>query len=248
MDLRENLRGRPDVPDDQVDDVIELAARLQKEARAKPPSGATVADVQAVAAELDIEPEFVEQAIVRHRQDAEQTQAARVARSRRIRRLVLAFVAVDLVVLGMVGGFVWMGARELSPVRADLLDARTALDTALDRQADLGGQLVALGGADAGELAPLREQLDGAEGVEARIKAADAMALEVASRIGELPAPENDGEAQLRLNLQYEVTGSQNRVATEERRWREARQAYDEAASAPAARLALALGITSDPR
>ena len=52
MDLREKLRGRSDVPDDQVDDVIELAAQLQEEARQPAERGASVAEVQAVAAEL----------------------------------------------------------------------------------------------------------------------------------------------------------------------------------------------------
>ncbi len=248
MDLHEKLRRRPDVPDDDVDDVIELAARLQEEARRGPAPGATVDDVKAVAAELDIEPEFVEQAIVRRREDAERARSERAARSQRIRRLVLVLVAADIVAMALAAGFAWMGARQLHPVRTDLLEARTSLDTALERQVDLGSQLVALGGADTDDLASLRDRMDAADDTDARIAAADAMALEVASRIGELPPPGSDAEGQLRLNLQYEITGSQNRVATEERRWREARQAYDEAASAPSARFALALGFARDPR
>ncbi len=248
MDLREKLRGRPDVPDDQVDDVIELAAQLQDEARRPPARGASVAEVQAVAAELDIAPEFVEQAIARRQQQARDAEATAAARRQRVRTIILICVIVDIVVFGALGLAAWQGSVSLRDERAAVLEARAALETALDRQADLGTQLVALGGADAAELDPLREAVAGAGTLDDKLTAADRLATEVATRLGELPEAQSDAAARMRLNLQYEVTGSQNRVATEERRHAEMIAAYDRAASRPTAALALAVGAASDPR
>jgi LemA protein len=248
MDLREKLRGRPDVPDDQVDDVIELAAQLQDEARRPPDRGASVAEVQAVAAELDIAPEFVEQAITRRRDEAEQAGVAARARRQRIRKIILLCVIVDIVVFGALGLASWSGAVGLRDERAAVVEARAALETALDRQADLGTQLVALGGADAIDLDPLKERVTAADTLDGKRAAADQLATEVATRLGALPPAEHDAAARMRLNLQYEVTGSQNRVATEERRFRDAVAVYDQAASTPTAALALALGVAKDPR
>ncbi len=248
MDLREKLRGRSDVPDDQVDDVIELAAQLQEEARQPAERGASVAEVQAVAAELDIAPEFVEQAIARRADQARLDEIAARARQQRIRKIVLICVIVDFVVFGALGLASWRGAVGLRDERAVVLEARAALETALDRQADLGTQLVALGGADAAGLDPLREQVEEADTLDEKRAAADQLATEVATRLGALPPAERDAAARMRLNLQYEVTGSQNRVATEERRLQAAVAGYDQAASAPTASLALALGLAEDPR
>ena len=61
MSVREALYQRPDVPDEDVDDSVALAARLQAEQTPADRGGA--ADIAAVAAELDIEPQYVERAL-----------------------------------------------------------------------------------------------------------------------------------------------------------------------------------------
>ena len=56
------MRQRPDIPDEEVDDIVALAARLKDEDPTRA-QGATEEEVAEVAAELDIEPEYVEAAL-----------------------------------------------------------------------------------------------------------------------------------------------------------------------------------------
>lgn len=248
MDLRENLLIRPDVPNDEVDDVIELAAQLQDEARRPADRGATVAEVQAVAAELEIEPEFVEAAVGQRRRDAEQRRKARARRQTRVRRLIGIFVAANLVAVLAVAALGWSAARRLEPLRQDVLAAENALGVALDHQAAVGAQVSALGGADPAALRPLSAAFERAETVEDRLAAAGALSQAVSEQLGALPPVAGDAEATMRLNLQYEVTGARNRVDVEQRRWRDARTSWDEGARGPGSRIALAVGLADDLR
>ena len=59
----EMLRRRRDIPDAEVEPLVERAALLQERAHNRPENHATEAEIADVAAELDIAPEYVEQAI-----------------------------------------------------------------------------------------------------------------------------------------------------------------------------------------
>lgn len=59
----EMLRRRRDIPDAEVEALVERAALLQERAHDRQENHATEAEIAEVAAELDIAPEYVEQAI-----------------------------------------------------------------------------------------------------------------------------------------------------------------------------------------
>src|SRR5690606_33544672 len=96
---RDALRGRADVSADDIDDIVALAAELQE---ADLPRGATLEEVQAVAEELDIAPEYVERAVRelssrREREaDAQRVEALRAAERWRVLRIAAASAAVAL--------------------------------------------------------------------------------------------------------------------------------------------------------
>ena len=57
-----------------------------------------------------------------------------------------------------------------------------------------------------------------------RLDASDALALELSTRLGQLP---DTVDPQVRLNLHHEVTGAQNRISVERRRYEAARVSYE---------------------
>jgi hypothetical protein len=63
MSIRDRLTARPDIDNDDIPWIIERADAMQAEAAAEEDSHATVEEVVAVGRELDIEEEYIEQAI-----------------------------------------------------------------------------------------------------------------------------------------------------------------------------------------
>jgi hypothetical protein len=125
MGIEETLRRRKDIPDNEVEELVARAAKLQDEAHAGVSNRASSNDVEAVAAELDIAPEFVEQAIQGWRKEtgigADDTGQSRIAqRRKRTMRIVL---ATGVVVIGgtaaaAVGGVALFGLTGLLTVSA----------------------------------------------------------------------------------------------------------------------------------
>jgi len=245
MSLREQLRRRADVPNEKIDDVIERASLLQDEER-EAAEGASIEEVERVAAELDIDPRYVEEALnqlkkeeeaakVRERLEAERAEV-QAGRMKRYGMLALAGV---LALGAGVAGLGAVGAGQLSGAAMQVEQAEVALDVQLDRQAALLPQLVALTGAERLDTAPLREAGD----IDARLDASRELSISAAELLAAAPAPATEADAQTRLNLQYELTGTQNRITTEQRRYEEAKAAYATASDGLAPSVAIALGM-----
>ena len=103
MSTKEVLLQRPDIPDESVQELIERAAELQDRAQTEPVH-ATANDVVRVAEELNIEPQFVEQAISEWR--TSQTEVASAAAKSRIKqrgRTVMRWMLIGLVVTTAIG-------------------------------------------------------------------------------------------------------------------------------------------------
>lgn len=119
MGTKETLRRRKDIPDDQVEELVSRAARLQDQALASP-EGASESEIAAVAEELDIDPQYVEAAIAQWRTEQESdesiTSREKVQlRGRRFLKGILAFGGVVLVGVPLLGWAVWtsLGATAL---------------------------------------------------------------------------------------------------------------------------------------
>lgn len=245
MGTREEIRSRPDVDADDVDDIIEVAARLQAEEDGR----ASVSEVEAVAKDLDIDPRHVERAIdtLRREREAKKRADAEAAATGRKRTLVVSITAAALFAGGLLcaGVATATGAGAVDAAAEQAALAEQNLDVVLDRQASLALQLVTLAGGSTTLLAPVAERVRAAPTMEDRLQAADALATAMADAFAALP-PAGDA-AQQRLNLQYEVVGAQNRVTAERRRWEAARSEWRRAANTTSGKLAVTLGLADAP-
>ncbi|MFZ5476279.1 MAG: hypothetical protein ACOZNI_05835 [Myxococcota bacterium] len=247
MSTRDELARRGVRPED-VDDVVEIAAELQarREARARE-VGAE--EIRRVAAEVDVDPALVEDAIAelgRRRAEAErkrtESAAASAAREARLQKALLAVAGGLAVLIAALFLLTVKAGNDVARVRAAEEVAAAALTAQLERQATLAPQVLALAGTGADvadEIAAVR----GAGDVDARVAASRALTDELTAALAKLPPPSNDRDADMRLNLSYELTGTQNRIATETRRWQEARRATEQAERAGLAPIATKLGL-----
>ncbi|MFT5584996.1 MAG: hypothetical protein ACI9VR_002584, partial [Cognaticolwellia sp.] len=236
MELREKLLKNPKVPDSLVDDVIHRAQGL-KDAETAKGEGASVAEIQAVAAELGIEPEHVQDALALLRSEAKDEKAeealqrglaAQKAQSRRamLRRFGIFAGAGLALVAALTGAMGMVGRSSLQQVNLDRAQAQASLVVQLDRQASLIPQLVALAGGESSALDQAQESLKQAETVDERMQASQELSVAAAQALAGSQMDQGT-----RLNLQYELTGATNRITTEQRRYNEAEAAYLSAAS-----------------
>ena len=111
MGTEETLRRRKDIPDEIVQDLVASAAELQDLAQAKTSKQASSHDIESVAAELDIAPQYVEQAIARWRAEAAAksplTGQSKIARRRKKTMRMVGTIAV--VSTGLMAGLAVMG-------------------------------------------------------------------------------------------------------------------------------------------
>ncbi len=250
MPLRESLRDRPDVPDEDIDDIIEIASRRQDEARA-PDRTASRDEVDAVARELDIAPEHVEAAIHTLREQRAAAAAAKaeaeVATARLRRRVGMGLLAAA--VLGLVGGVGggMVGAGTVAAAAAETHAAEARLDAVFDRQAALAPQIAAAAGIDTRGLTRLATELRGAPDVEAKLDASARLGMAMASALGQQAPAANEAESTMRLQVQDDLTGTQNRITVELRRYREAESAWTTAAGSGLGGWAVTVGMAEGP-
>lgn len=142
---------------------------------------------------------------------------------------------VGLIVL-LVGG-VWIGAyNKIVTMHEQISSSWAQVDTVLQRRYDLIPNLVETVKGYAAhergvfeEVARLRSQWAGAKGSDEKARAATEMEgalarlLLVAERYPDLKANQNF------LSLQYELAGTENRIAVERRRYNEAVRSYNNA-------------------
>lgn len=103
MSTKEILLQRPDIPDASVQELVERAAELQDLAHTETVH-ATANDVVRVAEELDIESQFVEQAISEWRTNqAGEASAAVKSRIKKRGRTMMRWILVGLVVTIAIG-------------------------------------------------------------------------------------------------------------------------------------------------
>lgn len=250
MQARDALERRPDVDDDDIDDIIGIAAELQ-DAERRASGRVSQAEVEDVARELDIDPAYVEQAIraLAERRKQAQDDAAAQALQDAAKRKKLGLIGAGVAGLGLlaalaVGGVGVSGASQVRAAQAEVQQAEAALDVVLERQASLLPQLVAMaGGQPNPALADLTVQIREAPTVDERLKASDILARELAAALGALPSSDDPSVNQQRMELQYEVTGSQNRISTELRRYRAAEAELESVRLGAGPRLADTLGL-----
>jgi len=241
----------PRVAVHEIDDVVGVAARLAEE-EADRRRGASVEELKAVARELNVGEEFVDEALrVREREKEARAEAVRqeavaaVARQAQVRGLLIRAGAALVGVVLLLFGVALYGSSGLTSAAQAVKAAEAQVEVVVDREVSLAPQLVALAGGDAAALDAARAKVQAAPDMKARIAAAEDLSAAMTAALAR--APENAADSQARLNLQYEIVGAQNRVTTELRRLAEARAAYDAASSSFAGGLATTLGLAEAP-
>lgn len=239
---REELQKERRLSAAEMDQVIERASLLQE--RAELGDGKhSVEAVKDVGKELDLQPGYIDAAVAELEQEKQrQAQAAAAQRASLRKGLIGLGIAV---VLTLGGG--WIGSGSVRDAAGVARGAEVGLNTVLRRQVALVPQMLALSGGDIASLQGAREALENATTLEERLKAADALRLEMAQVMGQLPPALSSVEADRRTALQNEVVGAENRIAVERRRYEEALVAWRTAGSGPLARIGLALGLAPEP-
>jgi hypothetical protein len=241
--IEDALRSREDVEDAEIGAIVELAAQLQEQARRQ----LSPSDVADIAEQLDIDAEFVEQAIALRRAavEREALQAAERARARQQRIRVAGIAGAGVVaMLSLVGTImVRSGANKLETATAAVAEQRGKLEQVIDRSFAAAPQQLALVGGDAKLLEPARAAYREAHDIEAELAAARQLDDALTDALTRLPATQDENETQMRLNLHYELTGFDNRLATELEHYEAARARQAAVEARLGARVARWLGV-----
>ncbi|MCP4868203.1 MAG: hypothetical protein GY898_05745 [Proteobacteria bacterium] len=236
------LKARQDVDDDDIPEIIGIAQELQSQA-ADEDDDLSVEEVEDVARELGIDPKYVEEAIAEKERRALAGKAADAKASRLRKRVIQAVAGVIAAVMLATAGLGVIGAGAVKSAASQVELAESSLMTVLERQASLAPQLLALGGGDASALSEASAAVRDAPDLDARLRASEALGVAMAEELSQLPPTEEV----VRMNLQYEITGAQNRISTESRRYRAAQAEHAQRAGTMPGRTAVMLGLAPAP-
>lgn len=236
------LQERPDVPDEDIPEIIALAEKLQEEAD-KDWGDVSVDELKQAARELDIQPEYIEAAIAQRANDRALAAAEEEARRGRLRKMLQGAAALVLAVVLGLSGLGLLGAGSVNRSYAQVQQAEQAVLVVLERQANLAPQLLALSGGDPGSLGDVIEDTQTSGDIEAKLRASSALGTALAEQL----AAVEGADPQVLQDLSWELTGTQNRITTETRRLREAQSSHQQAASTLPGRLARTMGMAPGP-
>ncbi len=242
MSLRADLERRPDVSDDDIADIIQIAHRLQREDEAEAQQ-LTVEDLGEIAEDLDIDRAYVEKAIELRRDARAKAEADARAKARQRQRVMVIAGISGAVVLALALILALVGSSSLSEQHDRVQEARGRLDQVLQRMAASAPQGLALVGGNPADLRAAVAEVQNAADLEARLEAARKLDSMVADSLAALPATEEPAASQRRLNLHYELTGFQNRIAAESQRLRAAESKYRAVRSSITGKLARLFGM-----
>lgn len=217
----------PRIPEDVSAEVFELAARLYGQQE----SSYSVDDLIQAGREAEIPPEIIQQAIeeiqARRREEKLQRQ-----RNRELRKQIFLLLTGVVTVVIIWGG--WTYNSLISA--ANYVDASWAqVENQLQRRADLIPQLVKVTESYAQQEKELvtillnsRSSFLQATTLEEKATATAQVNSAIASFQSYFAANPQLQSSQLFVNLQYEIAGTENRIATERRRYNQAVQAYNQ--------------------
>ena len=218
---------------DDLDDLIEIASLLQE--KETQDTHISLEEVESVAAELDISPEKVREALhflknkrAKEKQEQEEKQRANQQRIRWMASISIAMIVcigMGLLALAMsansAGDKLQMVANEK---KALAQQAEAQLKNAIDRQAQLTPQLLAMMGGQIDSLGDLQQLVLQEDDLKTKITLSNRLGIEMAKTIGTLPPSKTAADSTAMLQYQYEVTGAQNRISTEKKRYDESQQ------------------------
>jgi len=235
------------IPDQMAPEVFDLAARLY----AQHNQSYSVDDLVAAGSEVQIPPEFVQEAL--RQVQANQLQEQQQQQQARSRRKQLQMVAIGAGVV--IAGWLGLTYNALSGAEQNVALAWAQVENQLQRRADLIPNLVNATQAGAQQereivrlLTEARENYLAADTQSEQVEAAEQLTRalnQFQSYVVQNPQLRSN---QLFISLQDEIAGTENRIATERRRYNQSVQQYNrQVQSFPNAIVAPVFGFAPKP-
>lgn len=214
------------IPEDIADDVLKVASELY----AKTQNSFSVSDLQAAGQEVSIPPELINQAIAQvkeqRRLEAEKREQAKQTQK------TLAIVGGGLAAVVGLSGILSYNSLNSS---AQQVDAQWAqVENQLQRRADLIPKLVSVTKAQAKQeqtivkmLTDAQNKFNRARTPNEKLAASDAINVAIQG-FNQYASQTPIGSSQVFLSLQDSIEGTENRIATERRRYNLAIQNYNQ--------------------
>jgi hypothetical protein len=234
------FRNAPSMSDAEMAEVVGRAQKVAQQSE----RGHSIAEVEQVAAELDLAPQHVATAMAELSHERELADRNTRIKAERWRSRGLIALSV-ICLLGFASVAVgWSAAADVDAASSDLAQAGARLGSALDRQArTIATQIVAAGAHGVG----LGSGAAATRDLAAREAEVAALARAAATALAALPAPTSPAAEQQRLSLTYELTGAENRSAVERARHQAALARWQSTNRGWPARVALWLGFAHRP-
>ncbi len=214
------------IPEEWVPAVLEKASRLYQQQN----QSYSLDQLQAAGSEVEIPPELMQQALEELK--AEQTAVA-LANQRKKRTLKIGgFAAVGLAIATAL----WTGSvyNSLNAARSTVDGKWAQVENQMQRRADLIPQITQVAQGYAGHekaviesLGSARETFLSAQTIAERQAADEAVKSAIAQFQTFAASTQTLQSSELFINLQYEIAGTENRIATERMRYNQAVEAYN---------------------
>lgn len=253
--VKEALLTRTDIANEDVEQIIARAQRLQEDANQKA-RGISSEDVKDIASELQIDPRFVEAAISQLKEEreeqrkaaerqAKEAEAKRKEQEARRKKLLVGAGASLVGLLALLFLLALTGSGAANDAHLAASKSRGNVEAVLTRHANLAPQMLSLSGGDPKKIAPLVGKLQEEKSIEAKLKAFEELNTALSIEIAALPAASTPEATTQRQELRFQLEGAQNRVSTELKRYNEAKANWESETSSLTGKLAVFFGLAS---
>lgn len=244
------MNSDPAIPEDLVPAVLEKASRLYQQ-KTSPDGAFSLEELMAAGADVQIPPALIQQAYEQVQQEqlaAEQRQV-----QRRQTRMTGGAIAAAL----FLATALWIGSvyNSLSRTKTTVDSQWAQVENQMQRRADLIPQLTQVAQSYAGRETQIIENLSAARATflsAATVAEQNAADQEMKGAIANFQSFAVNNQqlqsSQLFVNLQYEIAGSENRIATERMRYNQAVETYNRSVEGfPTVLVAGMLGFETQP-
>jgi LemA protein len=216
----------PRIPEDIADEVLRVASELYSEAQ----NSYAVEDLKAAGEGVNIPPEIIEQAIAQVQEQRRQEAVERAKTQAKNQKLKL--IGAGVGVLALLWGILAFNA--MSRANQQVNSAWAQVENVLQRRADLIPKLVNVTKAQSKNekeviklLLSSRDAFIKAQNPQDKL-AASAKIDSALKQFDKVVSSTGLGSSQAYINLQYEIAGSENRIATERKRYNDTIASYNQ--------------------
>ncbi|AFZ46301.1 LemA family protein [Cyanobacterium stanieri PCC 7202] len=216
------------IPDDIADEVLNLAVELYAQ---KDINGYSLQELKEIGGKVEIPPEVISEALTQVREKHKQEKIAKEKFEEKIQGIkIVSLFMVVLISLWSV--FTYNG---LNNKQQDVMEAWAQVENQLQRKADLIPTLVSLTQAQTRQEEELILRLENArndylqaDGIEEKLASTENINEAIQSFNQYIAGNQGFVSSQAFTNLQYEIAGTENRIATERRRYNQLVRQYNQ--------------------